>query len=523
MQCREVSKQHVIENINADGAFIGVVALNKQSPTIDDIKIITNTIDLETECVKALSQSSPRLGNRLVFYDSTAPSDNIESNQKAGETNMSKPEHLTEEEHQLNLPLATRMRPKSLNEVVGQGHLIGNGNVLTRIVEARQMTSIILYGPPGIGKTSIAHALSGDLGVPFHYFNAGVHAKKQLQDIAKQGEPGKPVIVLVDEVHRLDKPKQDFLLMHIEEGSIIMVGATTENPYISINPALRSRSHIFELKEITNDDVVVRLRAALEDEDRGLGQFNAIVTDDQLGHIARQSSGDMRAALNAIELAVASTDADDNGQRIITDEIIDMCVQTRRMSGDKDGDAHYNLLSALQKSIRGSDVDASLHYLARLIKSGDLVSIIRRLMVIAYEDISLENPTYGPETLAAVTVAERVGFPEARIPLAQIVTRLALSPKSNASYKALDRALDALEDGRDMEIPLHLQDAHYKGAADLGRGVDYLYPHAFPYNITQQQYLPDAYSNDRYFVFRDQSDTPEYQDKYKKINSVVKP
>lgn len=419
-------------------------------------------------------------------------------------------------------PLATRMRPSSLSEVVGQEHLIGDGQILTRIVRTRKLSSIVLYGPPGIGKTSIAHALSCDLGIPFGYFNAGAHAKKELQDIAKGATPDSPVIALIDEVHRLDKPKQDFLLMLIEDGSLIMVGATTENPYMSMNPALRSRSHIFELKPVHPKNVAVRLRLALTDTERGLGETPADVPDDVLVYIAEQANGDIRTALNTLELAVLSTEPDSNGIRMITKAIIGTCLQQRQIGGDKDGDSHYNLLSAFQKSIRGSDADAALHYLARLIQAGDLISINRRLLVIAYEDISLANPALGQETLAAITVAERVGFPEARIPLAQITVRLALSPKSNVAYKALDKATDALKSGRDLQVPAHLQDAHYKGAKALGRGVGYKYPHDYPYGIIGQQYLPDAYASDRYLSFRDSEDTQDAQNKYLAINKVVK-
>nr|WP_244895516.1 replication-associated recombination protein A [Evansella clarkii] len=419
-------------------------------------------------------------------------------------------------------PLATRMRPATLTEVVGQDHLIGDGQILTRMVNTGQITSILLYGPPGTGKTSIAHALSCDLGVPFGYFNAGVHPKKDLQDIAKKGTPGEPVIALIDEVHRLDKPKQDFLLMQIEDGSLIMVGATTENPYISINPALRSRSHIFELKPVTPENIAVRLRAALSDTDRGLGDVDVNIADDLLVYIGEQTNGDIRAALNTLDLAVTSTTPAESGIRMVSRDVINTCLQQRQIGGDKDGDSHYNLLSAFQKSIRGSDADAALHYLARLIQAGDLVSIMRRLLVIAYEDISLANPELGQETLAAVTVAERVGFPEARIPLAQITVRLALSPKSNVAYKALDLATEALKTGRDLTVPSHLQDAHYKGAAKLGRGVGYKYPHDYPYGITDQQYLPDDFQHDRYLQFRDSQDTEAAQNTYRAINRTIK-
>lgn len=419
-------------------------------------------------------------------------------------------------------PLATRMRPTSLTEVVGQEHLIGDGQILTRMVQAERITSIILYGPPGIGKTSIAHALACDLNTEFGYFNAGVHTKKELQDLTKKGTSENPVIVLLDEVHRLDKTKQDFLLMQIEEGSLIMVGATTDNPYININPALRSRSQIFELKPVNPEKVAQRLRIALENEDRGLGYLPAVISDEDLLYIATQTNGDMRSALNALDLAVVSTTQSSDGNIHVTREIIDTCLQQRQIGGDKDGDSHYNLLSAFQKSIRGSDADAALHYLARLIQAGDMVSIVRRLIVIAYEDISLADPSLGAETLHAVTAAERVGFPEARIPLAQITVRLALSPKSNVAYKALDRATEALNSDRNLEIPDHLKDAHYKGASKLGHGVGYKYPHHYPHGITDQQYLPDEFQHDNYLQFRDGQDTEYFQQVYQTINQAVK-
>lgn len=418
-------------------------------------------------------------------------------------------------------PLATRMRPQSLTEVVGQTHLTGDGKVLSRMVASGHVTSIILYGPPGIGKTSIAHALSHDMSAEFAYFNAGVHSKKDLQDIAKKGATNAPIIALIDEVHRLDKTKQDFLLMQIEEGSLIMVGATTENPYMSINPALRSRSNILELVRPETADIVTRLHQALEDTERGLGDKSITIDDRDLEYIAQQTNHDVRAALNALELITAST-PETNGSVHVTRDDVNACLMRRDIGGDKDGDSHYDLLSAFQKSIRGSDADASLHYLARLIQGGDLISINRRLLVIAYEDISIADPALGAETLAAVTVAERVGLPEARIPLAQITVRLALSRKSNVTYKALDTAIAALNSGRDLTMPKHLQDSHYKGAAKLGRGVDYKYPHDYPYGITDQQYLPDDYIGDRYLQFPDTHDTVKIQTTYQDVNRIVK-
>lgn len=422
-----------------------------------------------------------------------------------------------------NQPLATRMRPTTLSDVVGQDHLIGEGQILTRMVNTRRIASIILYGPPGIGKTSIAHALSCDLGTEFEYFNASFHAKKDLERVTKNGTIENPSVVLIDEVHRLTKPNQDFLLNRIEEGSIIMIGATTENPYMNINPALRSRSNIFELKPVTPEDVLVRLNVALTNTENGLGKYDVKIDDGVLEYIASFTNGDMRSALNTLELAVVSTEPNDDGVRHITQDVANTCLQHKTIDGDKDGDAHYNLLSAFQKSIRGSDTDASLHYLARLIKIGDLISINRRLLVIAYEDIGLANPQLVSETLNAIHTAERVGFPEARIPLAYITVRLALSPKSNVAYKALDRALQALEFNRNTEIPLHLHDTHYKGAKDLNKGVGYKYAHDYPNGITDQQHLPDDFSQDKYLQFRDETDTTDIQRIYHQINQIVRP
>lgn len=421
-----------------------------------------------------------------------------------------------------NEPLASRMRPVTLADVVGQEHLIGAGKFLTLLVENKRPANLILYGAPGVGKTSIAHALAHDLGVPYRYFNAGVHTKKELQDIAKNATADTPVLAFIDEIHRLDKPKQDFLLMQLEVGALILIGATTENPYINMNPALRSRSHILELKRVTTQAIAHRLETALH-TDTELLKRPVTVTRDQLVRLAELVNGDVRSALNTLELAALAALADPDDPGVVTDSHIETVAGRQLLEADKDGDGHYNLLSALQKSIRGSDADASLHYLARLIQAGDLVSINRRLLVIAYEDIGLANPSVVQDALAVVTSAERLGLPEARIPLAYLTVRLALSAKSNVAYKALDHAIAALSTGRDMHIPPHLQDAHYKGAASLGRGVDYKYPHDFLHNITRQQYLPDAYKADRYLQFRDESDTPSVKSAYETINAFIKP
>lgn len=416
-------------------------------------------------------------------------------------------------------PLATRFRPERLADVVGQDHLIGPGKFLTVMVESNRLQNLVLYGPPGTGKTSIAHALAGEFNVPFQYFNAGVHTKKDLQDIAKQGTVNAPVIVLLDEIHRLDKTKQDFLLLQLEEGSLVMVGATTENPYIGMNPALRSRSTIREIVPVTLPDVTKRLRMALDHPD-ALADEHVTATDEQLAFIASRTNGDVRNALNLLEMVASATPLV-NGVRVLDDQLLETVLDSKMLEGDKNGDGHYNLLSAFQKSIRGSDPDASIHYLARLLEIGDLVSIHRRLRVIAYEDIGLAAPDVAARVQTAIEASERVGLPESRIILSHAVLELTLAAKSNTAYVAINNAIAALDSHRDMSIPKHLQDAHYKGAKTLGRGVGYQYPHDAPYNILAQQYLPDAYARDQYVTFRDSVDTPFVQKRYADIRNAL--
>ena len=388
--------------------------------------------------------------------------------------------------------LATRMRPQKIEDVIGQEHLTAPDKILGRMVAAKQMSSIILYGPPGTGKTSMASALSGSLNIPFEYFNASTDDKKKLQTIAKEAEK-QPVILLLDEIHRLDKPKQDFLLPYTENGQIILVGATTENPYISINPAIRSRATLLEIKSVTAEAIADLLEQSLT-KDSVLKDYNVNVSRDTLLFIANNTDGDVRKALNSFELAILSTPADQDTVTITT-QVMEEILQKKVLAGDKDGSEHYNLLSAFQKSIRGSDVNASLHYLARLILSGDLIGICRRLSIIAFEDIGLANPTAVTLTKNAIDVARDTGFPEARIPLAMAVVELALSPKSNNAYMALDRAIADINDPEiDTTIPPHLRDAHYKGADKMGV-VGYNYPHDFNAHYTPQQYLPTSLTN----------------------------
>ncbi|MGE7215990.1 replication-associated recombination protein A [Priestia koreensis] len=396
-------------------------------------------------------------------------------------------------------PLAFRMRPTHLDDVIGQQHLVGEGKIIRRMVKANHISSMILYGPPGTGKTTMATAIAKSTNTAFRQLNAVVNNKKDMEIVAEEAKMSGKVILLLDEVHRLDKAKQDFLLPYLENGKIILIGATTSNPYHAINPAIRSRCQIFELKSLLPEEVKVAIVRAIEDDETGYGKHHVTVDDDALEHFATACNGDVRAALGALELAILSTDPSEDGSVRITLPIAEECLQKKYFSHDKNGDAHYDVLSAFQKSIRGSDVNAALHYLARLIEAGDLVSISRRLLVIAYEDIGLASPQAPQRVLAAVETAERLGFPEARIPLANAVIELCLSPKSNSAYKALDEALADIRSGKSGEVPTHLKDAHYKGAASLGRGVEYLYPHDYESGWIKQQYLPDRIKNKRYY------------------------
>ncbi|RWR15210.1 replication-associated recombination protein A [Siminovitchia fortis] len=396
-------------------------------------------------------------------------------------------------------PLAFRMRPRTIDEVVGQEHLVGEGKIISRMVKAKQLSSMILYGPPGIGKTSIASAIAGSTKYAFRSLNAVTNNKKDMEIVAAEAKMSGKVILLLDEVHRLDKAKQDFLLPYLENGMIILIGATTSNPYHAINPAIRSRCQIFELFPLEESDMVKAIKRALQDEERGIGKYKIDLDENALHHFASASSGDVRSALNALELAVLSTEPDKDGVIHITVEVAEECLQKKAFSHDKDGDAHYDVLSAFQKSIRGSDVNAALHYLGRMIEAGDLPSISRRLLVTAYEDIGLANPQAGPRALAAVQTAEKIGFPEARIPLANAVVELCLSPKSNSAYKAMDEALSDIRSGKSGEVPLHLKDSHYKGAKALGRGIDYKYPHNYESGWVKQQYLPDTLKGKEYY------------------------
>lgn len=394
--------------------------------------------------------------------------------------------------------LALRMRPRTIGEIIGQKHLVGPGKIIRRMIEANMLSSMILYGPPGIGKTSIASAIAGTTKFAFRTFNATTDSKKRLQEIAEEANFSGGLVLMLDEIHRLDKTKQDFLLPLLENGKIIMIGATTENPFFSVTPAIRSRVQIFELEPLSNDNIKTAIQRAISDKERGF-DFEVSLDEEALDFIATATNGDLRSALNSLDLAVMSTQADDQGLRHITLDTVENSLQRSYITMDKNGDGHYDVLSALQKSIRGSDVNASLHYAARLIEAGDLPSLARRLTVIAYEDIGLANPDAQIHTVTALEAAQKIGFPEARILIANVVVDLALSPKSNSAYLAMDAALSDLRKSGNLPIPRHLRDGHYQGSKELGNAQVYLYPHNYPKKWIKQQYLPDKLLGSDYF------------------------
>jgi len=393
-----------------------------------------------------------------------------------------------------NEPLAYRMRPLSLDEIVGHQEFIGPTTALYRMIQNGHVPSMLLYGEPGIGKTSIANAIAGSSKLPFFALNATRAGKKDVEDIVQEARISGKVLLFLDEIHRFNKLQQDTLLPHVENGSIVLIGATTENPYHDVNPAIRSRcGEIYQLKRLTQENLMELAKKALADEKRGLGKQHFIVTDGQIEQIAGAANGDARKALTLLESIYYASDEVD-GHTIAADHIIKHLIGRIGVYGDKKGSHFYNLLSALQKSVRGSDTNATLYYLAHLLETGDLVAVSRRLLVMAYEDIGLAQPDVGAHVLAAVQAAERLGLPEARIPLASAVIEMCLASKSNSAIVAIDAAIASIHEGKTGDIPHHLRDAHYEGAKDLGH-VGYQYPHNTPIGTfggwVNQQYLPN--------------------------------
>ena len=401
----------------------------------------------------------------------------------------------------MDKPLAIKLAPNSLSEVIGQKHLIGEGKILTNLVKNKKLFSMILYGKPGIGKTSIANALVKDLNVRYRFLNATINTKKDLDVVIEEAKLYDGIVLIMDEIHRLNKDKQDVLLPQLESGLITLIGMTTSNPYHAINPAIRSRCQLFELQELDTTDIVEGLKRAIKHPDLA----GIDIDDKSINLIAKLAGNDLRYAYNLLEISYYSTD-----DKKITEEKIRTINNKPVFFSDKNGDGHYDLLSAFQKSIRGSDVDAALHYLGRLIIEGDLDSIYRRMAVIAYEDIGLANPAIGPRVDAAINAAERVGLPEARIPLGTIVAEMALSPKSNTAHIALDKAIEDIENGNVGNVPNHIKTS----------STEYKYPHDYKGAYVVQQYLPDKIKNKKYYTPKDIGYEKQIKEIYTKLEHL---
>ena len=415
-------------------------------------------------------------------------------------------DYMRENQKKKEAPLAARLRPRTLEEVVGQRHILGKDKMLYRAIKADKLSSLILYGPPGTGKTTLARVIAGTTSSEFTQINATVSGKKDMEQIVEAaknlaGMYGRRTILFIDEIHRFNKAQQDYLLPFVEDGTIILIGATTENPYFEVNGALLSRSVIFELKPLDTEDIKVLLRRALTDGERGMGSFDAVITDEALDFLADMADGDARTALNAIELAVLTTDRSEDGRIHITLPVAEECIQRRAVRYDKDGDNHYDTISAFIKSMRGTDPDAAVYYLARMLNAGeDIRFIARRIMICASEDVGNADPQALQVAVAAALAVERVGMPEAQIILSQAVTYVASAPKSNAACQAVFSAMDVVKKVKIQTIPPYLQDAHYGGAGKLGRGTGYLYAHDYPRHYVKQQYLPDELRDARFYL-----------------------
>lgn len=413
-------------------------------------------------------------------------------------------DYMREKTSQKESPLASRLRPTTLEEVVGQQHIIGKDKLLYRAIKADKLGSLIFYGPPGTGKTTLAKVIANTTSAEFQQINATVAGKKDMEEVVQKaknnkGMYGKKTILFVDEIHRFNKGQQDYLLPFVEDGTLILIGATTENPYFEVNGALISRSSVFELKPLEKEDVKILLKRAVYDEQKGMGSYRAEVTEEALEFLADISGGDARNALNAIELGILTTERSEDGKIHITIEVAEECIQKRVVRYDKTGDNHYDTISAFIKSLRGSDPDAAVYYLAKMLYAGeDIKFIARRLMISASEDVGNADPNALTVAVSAAQAVERIGMPEARLILAQATTYIASAPKSNASYIAIDRAFENVKQYK-TTVPVHLQDAHYKGAAKLGHGIGYKYAHDYPNHYVQQQYLPDEIKEMKFY------------------------
>ena len=431
-------------------------------------------------------------------------------------------DYMREQSKEDESPLASRLRPRTLDEVVGQQHIVGKGKLLYRAIKADKLGSIIFYGPPGTGKTTLAKVIANTTSAEFLQINATSAGKKDMEEVIEKaknnaGMYGKKTILFVDEIHRFNKGQQDYLLPFVEDGTVILIGATTENPYFEVNGALISRSRIFELKALDTEDIKELILRAVNDKERGMGSYNAKIDDEALEFLADMANGDARAALNAIELGILTTDRGADGIIHITLEAAGECIQKRPVRYDKTGDNHYDTISAFIKSMRGSDPDAAVYYLARMLYAGEDVKFIaRRIMICAAEDVSNADPQALVVAVSAAQAVERLGMPEAQIILSQAVLYVACAPKSNAAYMAV---FDAMENVKQVKttVPPHLQDAHYKGASNFGRGIGYKYAHDYPNHYVKQQYLPSEIEGTKFYHPSENGYEKQIQEHLKKI------
>ncbi len=432
--------------------------------------------------------------------------------------------YMREAEKEKESPLAARMRPVSIDEVVGQEHILGEDKLLTRAIKADKLMSVIFYGPPGTGKTTLATVIANTTKSEFRQINATVSGKKDMEEVVEHakevlGMYQRKTILFIDEIHRFNKAQQDYLLPFVEDGTIILIGATTENPYFEVNGALLSRSVIFELRSLDKDDIKKLIERAVYDEKKGMGAYDADIDDEAKEFLADIAGGDARAALNAIEIAVLTTPRSEDGKIHITLDVASECIQKKAVRYDKNADNHYDTISAFIKSMRGSDPDAVLYYLARMLTAGESITFIaRRIMICAAEDVGMADPNALVVAVSASQAVERVGMPEARIILAEAAVYVATAPKSNASYMGIENAMSEVrESGSGPAVPAHLQDAHYGGAAKLNRGVGYKYAHDFDNHYVEQQYLPYELSDKQFYAPGDLGYEVKIKEHMKKI------
>ena len=432
-------------------------------------------------------------------------------------------DYMREQNREKESPLASRLRPATLDEMVGQQHIIGKDKLLYRAIKADKLSSIILYGPPGTGKTTLAKVIANTTSAEFLQINATSAGKKDMEDVIaqaknNQGMYGKKTILFIDEIHRFNKGQQDYLLPFVEDGTVILIGATTENPYFEVNGALLSRSIIFELKNLSTEDIKTLILRAVNDKEKGMGAYDAVIEEEALDFLADVANGDARAALTAIELGILTTERSDDGKIHITLEVASECIQKRVVRYDKTGDNHYDTVSAFIKSMRGSDPDAAVYYLARMLYAGeDIKFIARRIMICAAEDVSNADPMALVVATSAAQAVERIGMPEAQIILSQAVTYVASAPKSNSAVNAIFDAMEAVKNTKTAPIPVHLQDAHYKSSGKLGHGVGYKYAHDYPDHYVEQQYLPDGLTDRKFYVPCENGYEKNIREYFKKI------